>query len=139
MLKSFTGLLFVLLFLGGCFSPEPPMPLKNTHWSLVQLKGEDVDKADNQPEPHLFFHLNDKSLHGSDGCNQLSAEYTRDEEHFSFTKISSSRRLCQKGMGQARTFLDILTKTDRMKIQEEELMLYHGDEEVARFEAREER
>jgi heat shock protein HslJ len=135
MLKSFIDLLFVLLFLGGCFFPEPPTPLQNTHWNLVELMGEDVSKAGNQPEPHLFFHINDKSLHGSDGCNQLRAEYTRDEEHFSFTAIVSTQIRCPEGMDQARTFLNILTKTDRIEIEEEELIFYHADEEVARFEA----
>lgn len=135
MLKSFIGLLFVLVSLGGCFSPEPPTPLQNTHWSLVRLMGENVSRADNQPEPHLFFHLNDKSLHGSDGCNQLQAEYTQNEKYFSFTAIVSSQFSCHEGMDQARTFLDIMTKTDRIEIEEEELIFYHADEEVARFEA----
>lgn len=136
MFKSFITLLFVLVSLGGCFSPEPPTPLQNTHWSLVELMGEDVSKADNQPEPHLFFHVNDKSLHGSDGCNQLRAEYTRDEEHFSFTAIVSNKIPCREGIKQAQTFLEIMAKTDRIEIQDDELIFYHADKEVARFEAR---
>lgn len=135
MLKFFIGLLFVLLFLGGCFFPEPPTPLQNTHWNLVELMGEGVSKADNKPEPHLFFHINDKSLHGSDGCHQLRAEYTQDEEYFSFTAIVSSQIPCPEGMEQARTFLEILTKTNRIEIEGDELMFYDADEEVARFEA----
>ncbi len=136
MLKPFISMLFVLVFSGACFSPVPPTPLQNTHWSLVRLMGNYVSRSNNQPEPHLFFHINDKSLHGSDGCNQLHAEYTQNEKYFRFIKIGSSQIRCQEGMEQARTFLDIMTKTDRIEIKEEDLIFYHAGKAVARFEAR---
>ena len=131
-----TGMLFTFLA-SGCFSPEPATPLKNTYWSLIELNGEDSSNADHQPEVHLIFHLNDKSLHGSDGCNRIQATYTHDNENFKFATIISTRMHCKEGMDQAYTFLQALAKTDRIEIQEDNLLLFSADAEIARFEAKE--
>ncbi len=128
----------ILAFLvSGCFSPDPATPLKNTYWSLIELNGEDSSNSDNQPEVHLIFHLNDKSLHGSDGCNRIQADYIQDNESFKFETIISTRMHCNEGMDQAYAFLQALTKTNRIEIQEDHLILYFSDVEIARCEAKE--
>ena len=128
----------ILSFLAsGCFSPDPATPLKNTYWSLIELNGEDSTNADHQPEVHLIFHINDNSLHGSDGCNRIQAGYTNDEKSFRFETIASTRMYCKEGMEQASLFLKALTKTDRIGIEEDHLILYSADIEIARFEEKE--
>ena len=129
---------FILTFLiGGCFSPDPATPLKNTYWSLIELNGKDSSNADHQPEVHLIFHLNDKSLHGSDGCNRIQANYSKDDKGFRFETIISTRMHCKEGMDQAYTFLQALAKTDRIEIQDNYLLFFSADVEIARFEAKE--
>lgn len=137
MLKPLSSLLFTLMFLTACFGPVPPTPLKNTYWALIELGGEDAYKPENRSEAHLVFHINDNSLHGSDGCNQIQAEYTQDEKHFRFESIRSTRMQCKEGMDQADAFLQALRNTDKIKIEEDQLIFYHKNVEVARFEARE--
>lgn len=135
MVKSLLPLLSSLI-LGGCFFATTPMPLDNVYWELVELKDEDVQRVGNRPGPHLLFHINDKSLHGSDGCNQLQGEYTRDEMKFKFINIRSNRIYCEEQMEQAETFMEALGTADSIEIDGDELVLYHGLEELARFKAR---
>jgi len=135
--KVFLQSMMMIFLLSGCFSPDPATPLKNTYWSLIELNGEDSSNADHQPEVHLVFHLNDKSLHGSDGCNRIQADYTHDKKSFKFETIISTRMYCEEGMDQAYLFLQALAKTDRIEIQEDHLLLYSADIEIARFEEKE--
>ena len=104
---------------------------------MVQMNGESAEDFENQPQIHLVFHLNDSTFHGSDGCNRINGHYTKDRNNFTMDKIASTRMMCAHGMKQANTFLHTLTETDRIKIVEDNLILYHADIEIARFEARE--
>lgn len=136
MLKYLLPILSALI-LGGCFFEKTPMPLHNVYWELVELKDENVQKMDNRPGPYLFFHTNDRSLHGSDGCNTLQGEYRQDEKGFRFINIRSSRIYCEAQMEQAETFLQSLGAAEKIEIDGDTLILYSGQNELARFEARE--
>jgi heat shock protein HslJ len=127
--------LFSLLLLSACFEPEPNTALKNTHWALIQMKNENVEHFEHQPQVHLVFHLNDSTFHGSDGCNRIHGKYTKDRNNFTMDEIASTRMMCKAGMKQSNEFLHILTETDRIKIVEDNLILYHADIPIARFEA----
>jgi len=130
-------LLFLFLIFSACSSITPNAALKNTYWSLVELNNQDSSNAEHQPEVHLLFHLNDKSLHGSDGCNQIRATYTKEGEHFNFHEIISTRLFCEEGMDQAQAFLQALGKTDQLVIIENEMFLYQNGLKIAVFEAKE--
>jgi len=129
-------LIFLLIFT-ACSSPLAHPPLKNTYWSLTELNGKEIIHVERQPSPHLLFHINDKSLHGSDGCNQLQGSYTQKEKAFSFEKISLTQMYCHERMLQAAEFLQVLKKTNRLKIEQNQLILFHTDSEIARFEVKE--
>jgi len=129
--------IFILLFLGACTSTPHHAPLKNTYWSLVELNNEESYNTPYQPEVHLIFHVNDASVHGSDGCNSLKASYTQNKETFTFSKIISTRMFCQEGSEQAALFNEALKKTDSLYIYGNELFLYHNQQQIARFEAKE--
>ncbi len=125
-----------LLSLGGCFEPDPNKPLQSTYWSLIELNGESSSNISSQPEVHLVFHTNDKTLHGSDGCNRIHGSYVQDEDTFRFKGIISTRMSCQEGMDQADAFQQVLVKTEQVRIEENQLILYAADVELARFEAK---
>ena len=128
----------MILLLSACSGPLPTKSLKSTYWALVELNKEDSLNFDGQPDVHLIFHINDNSLHGSDGCNSIRADYTRQKEAFAFKNIISTRMACNKGKKQAEEFLLALKQTDRLQIRENEMILYHKEEQIARFEAKEE-
>jgi len=137
MLKTIVlPLLFIFSFT-ACFDPTPPTALKNTYWSLTELHDKDAQHFEHQAEIHLIFHINNNSLHGSDGCNLIYGKYSKDKNNFSIDEISKGEVVCKEGMEQANEFLHILTKTDRIKIVENNLIFYHADIEIARFEAKE--
>ena len=133
-LKTLLLSLFTLLLLTAC-EPDPNTALKNTHWELTQMKGESIEYFENQPQIHLVFHLNNNTFHGSDGCNRIHGEYTKDRNNFTMDKIASTRMMCKNGMKQGNEFLHMLTEIDRIKITEDNLIVYHADIPVARFEA----
>jgi heat shock protein HslJ len=45
---------------------------------------------------------------------------------------------CEEGMDQADAFLQVLSKTKQIKIEEDHLILYTADIELARFESKDE-
>lgn len=130
-------LTFILLFLASCSSHVPPKPLKSTYWSLIELNTHDVNHINNQPPIHLFFHINDNTLHGSDGCNTINALYAQHDDSFNFTQIKSSKIVCQEGNEQAQELLNVLKNTNRLVIRENEMFLYHNEQQIAQFEAKE--
>ena len=137
MLKSFFISLFILIFFSACFEPEVDKPLKNTYWSLVEINHKDAQTFERQAEIHLLFHINNNSLHGSDGCNLVHAKYSKNKNNFSVDEIATGELECKEGMDQANEFLHVLAQTDRIQIKEDNLIFYHADIEIARFEAKE--
>ncbi len=130
--------LIFLFSISGCFGPGVNKPLKNTYWSLTELNGDSSTNVADQPEVHLVFHINDNTMHGSDGCNRIQGSYKKHGERFVFESIISTRMSCSQGMKQAELFLQALRKTDTLKIEEDNLILYAADIELARFEAKDE-
>ncbi|PHR54326.1 MAG: hypothetical protein COA44_13520 [Arcobacter sp.] len=130
-------LIFSLLFFASCSSLAPAKPLKKTYWSLIELNAHESSNVDHQPPIHLVFHINDNTLHGSDGCNTIRAHYVKSDESFSFTQIVSSRISCAKGSEQAQELLKALKDTNRLVIEGDEMFLYHKEQKIAGFEAKE--
>ncbi|HIC44215.1 MAG TPA: META domain-containing protein [Sulfurimonas sp.] len=130
-------LILSLVFLISCSSPIPDKPLKGTYWRLIKLKGQDLQSFDHQPYVHLFFHINDTSVHGSNGCNTLQAKYSQKNEAFSFRKIVFSNASCEEGKEQSQIFDRILKKTNRLLIRGDQLFLYNSDQKIAQFEIKE--
>lgn len=132
MIKSVLGL-FLLLFFSACFDTASPIVLKNTHWGLIEIKGETSDNAEHQPEAHLVFHLNDKSFHGSDGCNRIHGTYVQEKDHFSFNPIISTKMYCKEGMDQAQDFVEQLEKVNGAKMVDDMFILFRNNKELLRF------
>ncbi len=135
MLNIFSVALIFLLT--ACSNPLPSKELKNTYWALIELNQEDSLAYEGQPDIHLIFHINDNSLHGSDGCNSIRADYIREKESFHFKNIISTRMVCSGGKEQTEAFLLALKQTDKLQIDENEMFLYHKEVQIARFEAKE--
>ena len=114
----------------------PDKALKSTYWSLTELRGEDVVQFKHQLDIHLLFHINNSSLQGSDGCNRFKGNYVRKENSFHFGPFASTLMFCEKRMEQSAEFLQVLHQTDNIKIIENQLILFHDDLEIARFEAK---
>ena len=136
LLLRILSIALIVLF-SACSGPLPSKELKSTYWTLTELNKEDALNFEGQPDIHLIFHINDNSLHGSDGCNSIRADYIRQKETFSFKKIISTRMACDKGNKQAEAFLLALKQTDKLQIHGNEMFLYHKEEQIAHFEAKE--
>lgn len=132
---KFYLLLLSIVLLNAC-SPLPDKPLKETYWSLSELRGEEPVQYERHPQIHLLFHINNASLHGSDGCNRIKGTYVQKEGSFHFGPLASTMMYCEDGMKQSNDFLQVLQETDRIQITGNTLILFHADIEIARFEAK---
>ncbi len=140
-LKQYLYIFLILpaLFLfNWCFEANANKPIKNTCWSLIELNQEDSTNVSTQPEVHLVFHINNNTLHGSDGCNRIQASYVQDENSLHFNHIISTRMYCEETMAQADAFHEALNKTDKVKIEEDILIFYSEDAIIAKFQAKDE-
>lgn len=140
-LKQYLSIFIItssLFFFNGCFEVNVNKPLKSTYWSLIELNQEDSTNVSSQPEVHLVFHINNNTLHGSDGCNRIQTSYTQDENSFHFNHIIATRIYCEESMAQADAFMEALSKTDKINIEEDVLILYSADTIIAKLQAKDE-
>ena len=135
---SICMLISAIFLFSGCFGPNVNKPLKSTYWSLIELNNEDSTNVSHQPDVHLVFHINNNTLHGSDGCNRIQSSYIQDEKGFHFTHTIATRMYCEEAMAQADAFVEALGKTDRISIEENILILYSADTIIAKLQAKDE-
>lgn len=119
----------------SCNESLPNASLKNTYWKLLRIRNQPV--TDNQREPHLILHPDNKRVSGSGGCNQLMGSYSADGDQLTFSRPASTRMACLQGMEQEDVFLAALQNVARWRISGEQLELLDASgNAVAQFQAR---
>ena len=119
----------------SCNESLPNASLKNTYWKLLRIRNQPV--TDNQREPHLILHLDNKRVSGSGGCNQLMGSYSADGDQLTFSRPASTRMACLQGMEQEDVFLAALQSVARWRISGEQLELLDASgNAVAQFQVR---
>jgi len=111
--------------------------LENTYWKLTAFGTAAVVVADNQREPHLILHPDDKRVSGSGGCNRLAGTYTVEGNRLTFSRMAGTMMACPSGMEQERSFHDALGRAATWRIDGERLELSDATGKViAQFESR---
>jgi heat shock protein HslJ len=65
------------------------------------------------------------TVSGSAGCNTYSGEYSNDINALSFGKVAVTKKMCPgEAMSIETQFLDVLNKTAKMKVEDNDLMLF---------------
>lgn len=134
--------LFVERFIS--ISPEQQCPsaastatLENTYWKLLALRGQPVQVAEGQREPHLILQGPQKRVVGFAGCNRLLGSYTLEGTSLSFARLAGTMMACVQGGEGERAFLDALSAVAGWRIDGERLeLLDAGGATVAQFESR---
>ncbi|HEU4883854.1 MAG TPA: META domain-containing protein, partial [Longimicrobium sp.] len=146
MMRSLAGhgqllWLGMALALAACVGPQGAAPggtaepLAGTGWRLEELNGRPPVTSQNVPVPTLMFAADGQRASGNAGCNQFNGAYTQDGASLRFGPLASTRRACadEAGNAQETAYLRALESTTRFSATAERLVLYAGDQVVARL------
>jgi putative lipoprotein len=100
---------------------KPDVPLRNTYWKLVELKGGPVQPGEGK-ELHMIIKGDDR-VTGYSGCNQFMGSVTVSGDGLSFGPVAATRRMCQGVMEQENAFLLALENAHRHTISGEDLAI----------------
>ncbi|MFT3756654.1 MAG: copper resistance protein NlpE N-terminal domain-containing protein [Pseudoxanthomonas sp.] len=106
------------------------------YWKLVELNGQPVAAAAN--EPHFILKAEGGRVIGNGGCNSLTGSYKIDEAamRISFDRVASTMMACTSGMDVEQAFLEMLRKVDNYSLNGDKLSLNKARmAPLARFEA----
>jgi heat shock protein HslJ len=130
------GLALVVLALGAAMPAQAQggsVPLAGTSWRLVELNGERVVPGGNPLT--LQFAADEPRVSGHGGCNQFSGPYTQNGASLHIGPLAFTRTACADPALNARetAYFQALESTTRYSIEGRQLVLYSGDQVVARF------
>ena len=141
MVRYGRGLGFALMVVafGACASAqaqggsEAPSPLAGASWRLVELNGQPpVAGGDTLT---LSFAAGEERVSGNGGCNQFSGPYTQNGASLRIGPLISTRRACIEPAANAQetAYFQALESANRYAIEGGQLVLYRGNDVVARF------
>ena len=106
-------------------------PLAGTSWRLVELNGQPVIGT----EPLTLNFGTDGRVSGYGGCNQFSGEYSQNGASLRIGPLLSTRRACLEPAlnTQETAYFQALESTTRYSIEGGQLVLYRGNQVIARF------
>ncbi|HEU0014501.1 MAG TPA: META domain-containing protein [Longimicrobium sp.] len=122
--------------LGACLPVQAQggtSPLAGTSWRLVELNGQRVVAGGETLT--LVFDAAEPRVSGFGGCNEFFGPYTQSGASLRFGPLASTRRACLDPAlnTQETAYLQALESTTRYAIEGGRLVLYKGNQVVARF------
>jgi heat shock protein HslJ len=130
------GLALLVVALGVCApaqAQDGSTPLAGTSWRLIELNGERVAPAGNPLT--LQFAADGSRVSGYGGCNQFSGEYAQNGASLRLGPLAYTRRACPEPdlNAQETAYFQALESTTRYSLEGRQLVLYSGNQVVARF------
>jgi heat shock protein HslJ len=109
-------------------------PLAGSSWTLTELDGRPPVPAP-AAVPTLQFDAREARANGNTGCNLYNGPYAQDGDALRLGPLASTRRACTDDAAnrQETAFLQALGSTTRFTRAAGVLVLYAGDQAVARF------
>jgi heat shock protein HslJ len=141
ILRGYPLLLAAVLALAACMGPREAAPggvaepLAGTAWRLEELNGQPAVVGTGDAAPTLLFAAGEPRASGNGGCNQFNGSYVQNGASLRFGPLASTRRACvdEAGNRQETAYLQALESTTRFSATAELLLLYAGDQVVARL------
>ena len=110
------------------------VPLKETHWNLIELDGNTVTAVSAQSQPYLYLHAEGDKVSGSGGCNRLFGSFDQSGDSLQFHSIASTRMACpDNSMEHESALLEALKLVTGYKITGNVLALRVDDRILAQF------
>lgn len=109
--------------------------LAGTAWRLEELGGRPPVAVPGGSVPTLTFAAGEPRASGNGGCNQFSGAFTQSDTSLRFGPLASTRRAClsDAANNQETAYLRALESTTRFQVSGDVLVLYAGDQVVARL------
>ncbi|PZR21877.1 MAG: hypothetical protein DI539_06935 [Flavobacterium psychrophilum] len=129
------SILFVTVVMTGCKCTKGTVSkdtLVSSGWELSAMNGEKVltSKFPNKL-PTITF-TTDNKVNGNGGCNGYGGSYTLDADgKLTLGQMMSTKMFCQ-GVAEDE-YMKNLSKADKAKIEEKNLVLYSGNNAVLVF------
>lgn len=110
-------------------------PLAGTAWTLTELNGQPPVAGIADDLPTLIFGSGDSRARGNSGCNLFNGPYTQNGASLRFGPLASTRRACaaEAANRQETAYFRALEATTRFSASNDLLVLYAGDQAVARL------
>jgi len=132
--------LVVGIALAACMGPRVgpggvAEPLGGTAWRLADLDGRPAVVGTGDAVPTLSLAAGEARASGNGGCNQFNGAYTQSGASLRFGPLASTRRACADPAANAQetAYLRALESTTRFAVYDDLLVLYAGDQPVARL------
>ena len=105
----------------------PPRPaavaLQGTYWKLDKLRGNAIERARGQAEPHLVLQTAKSRVSGSSGCNRLTGTYLLKGNRLKLTRLAVAGKPCRDGGKQAQAFATALRQVVSWRVSGGQLLL----------------
>ena len=126
----------VLVRVSGHKSTGTSPTLTGKKWLLKTLSGEQISLVENQRAPFIEFKPQGEAniAHGFAGCNNFNGAYEIKQNELSFGNFASTLMACPE-MELERRFHETLGQVNRFAINDNQLILFDADTELARFQS----
>lgn len=115
---------------------EPAVPLENTEWRLVDIRGKAVTAPPGREATlQLLAEGDSHKAVGNGGCNRFGGTYTLEGSALRLGPLASTKMFCEGVMEQEQAFLDALSATTGYRIEANDLLLLGPDGPLARLRA----
>lgn len=109
---------------------RPGASLENTYWKVLSILGDEVLVVEQQREPHLILHPDDRRVTGHGGCNSLLSRYEIRDDQIRFEPFAGTMMACPDGMDQEESMLQALGKVVRWRVSGERAQLLDEQDTV---------
>lgn len=130
----------------GTMAPLEAVPFEGTTWELMFYSSADaVDAVPVLPGAAITARFDGGKLTGNAGCNDYTADYTRDNTQLTFGPVAATKKMCAEPAGvmeQENTYLKLLAEVgainqfarsiELLKADGTPLLMYHAALEPAK-------
>lgn len=116
---------------------KPAASLSETYWKLSELDGVKISMSATQKrEVRITLSADGGRVSGFGGCNQLTGAYLEAGSALHFTQMASTRMACAAPFMELESqVLTMLAAVSNYGIETDQLMLFKGEQLIARFVA----
>lgn len=136
-MKNWVFIVLIISVVTGC-SPKlsPDYNWGRQRWVLTQMKEIPVQLSGGRRDAQVEFLTTEKRFTGNGGCNQITGTYALEKkDRIKFSEITATKMMCPD-IDFENTFLSLLNKVDRFRVDGDNMILKDGRETILVFQRR---
>lgn len=104
--------------------------LENTYWKAERLTGTEIRPDESRQQPHMVLDSDEQRAFGELGCNRFRAGYEASDGVLELSRMSITRRACERGEELESRFSEVLKKTRGYRLDADRLNLLDEEDSV---------